>query len=345
MNRLLNFPLRTSVAPATIAMTVVLTVMACASEKAEFSTPTGKTASSLAPVKPADDGSALSNPFDRAKSQIPAAEGIPAASPQAGPVMDAKTQLRLLDAWDRKKNWMLNADRPQTGSGTEKEADPLAKLQGRRPTALERRMLEDDPAKVRRPASRSEKADYVWNDPASARDRQLKADSGSAGGRFGGQGKEVSADPTGVGSPWESAETERSPGDTETSGLRQNGFRGFRPGSLGESAARMDQVLSGGSALPGLQGGWATLANPGAGPTARIQSLLGGVSDAPVGVSGLFSAQAAEARPAAPPSFLQSSPPVGSSLGAPSAPATATRPARNLMQPQPNVLPFPTREF
>lgn len=344
MNRLLISPIRPHCAPATVVLAALLASMAQASEKAEFSTPTGKSASSLAPVKPADDGSALSNPFDRSKSQIPAADGGPTASPQAGPVMDAKTRLRLLDAWDRKQNWMLNADRPQTGPGTDKEADPVTKLQGHRPTALERRILEENPTKAKRSAGRSDKTDYVWNDPASDRDRQLKADGSAVGGRFGGLGKDGNGDPTGVGSPWDTSTSGKLMNDEDGSGFRQPGFNGFRSGSFDETAARMGQVLNGGSALPGLQGNWAALANQETGSAGRIQSLLGGAPNVVSGVAGLFTAPA-ETRLATPPAFLQSSTPGVSGLGSPLAPAPAPRPEHTIMQPQPNVLPFPSRDF
>ena len=350
MNRLLISPIRPNASAATFALAALLTTTAYASEKAEFSAPTGKSASSLAPVKPSDEGFGLKNSFGSSQSQTPVVDLGHAGGSQTAPTLDAKTWAKVRDIWDRKRNWILNDDRNQAGTGNEKEKDPFDEARGHHRTVLEKRIMEDDPTKAKRSGNRSDKVDYVWSDPASDRARQLHPDASSASAtiisgpdRDGPDGTRAN-----FSSPFDAAKAESLSGDRDASAATTGDRRDFRAGSLADSAARMQQVLGGGSALQASQSGWASFAEVGGGRNShlqQLQGLLSGGSVAPSGLAGAFGSPASGARSPAPPAFLQSAPAAGAGQFSPLASPVPARPGRSVIQPTPNVLPFPTRDF
>src|SRR5262249_48626459 len=135
MHRPLNF--RNGTGRAILALAAgFMAFAATASEQADFSAPTGKTASSLAPVRPQDLETDFQRLFGPSESKRSSSVTIPPSfSPQTGPLIDSKTRAKLLQEWDRKKNWLLNGSNKQSELGRDKEEDPFEEVVGKNRTA------------------------------------------------------------------------------------------------------------------------------------------------------------------------------------------------------------------
>ncbi|HTH46665.1 MAG TPA: hypothetical protein VMB21_04075 [Candidatus Limnocylindria bacterium] len=325
-----------------------------ASEQADFSAPEGKTTSSLTPVRPQDLENDFKKFFDRSASKSAPMDVSPTYGPPSTsqmPVIDSKTRSRILNEWDKKKNWLLNGSAKKEAFEKDKkdEDDPFEEVSGRTRTALEKHILGDDAEGKAEKARglRQMKKNNEESDPSSAGDQA--ADEKDPSGTSSRNGPEKEASKAYFSDPFN-----RTVGDKKKS----ENFIAFGQKAEKEevaetpaaasarSSARLEQAFATPNSLTGPAGPspLAGVADPLSQRSTHLDDLhniLGrdpGSASTVAGILGGFgSVRASLAAPAAaPPSSF--SPPVF-------VPAPAPRRAEPIMQAQPTILPRPVRDF
>jgi hypothetical protein len=347
---------------ATLALAAgFLAFTASASEQADFSQPSGKTASSLAPVRPRD----LENEykiFDRPASK--GSSSSVAMPPSTGPqqnatVIDAKTRARLLQEWDRKKNWLLNGSSKQVEPGQEKEEDPFEEVVNSRRTLLEKRFLADDSdgkkdrqKEIRRKHDQDNNGEDPSGAPDQFSDEKLQSSNTSrSGSEKGGSDKEASR--AYFTDPFVRANVSKKSDRMFGSARREDDDKDkdkdkdateSQAAMAARSAARIGQIFSqpnaaaGPAGSSGLTGATEPLGQRNT-HLDDLRNILGRDPNAVSSVAGVLGTFASS-RPAAP------APAPVSTFSQPPAfiPAPVKRPEL-IMKPQPTILPRPTRDF
>lgn len=354
---------RAPLALAVACMAFTLT----ASEKVEITAPTGKPSASLTPIRPQD----LENNFKifgRSESKTSGGGGgveLPPTQsfrPDNGPVLDAKTRSRLLQEWDKKKNWLLNGSARQAELGQDKDSskdeDPFEQISGHHRTVLEKHILgldaEGKQAKEqesRRLKKQDDEADASGNADQAVDDEKLSGISTRSGLSKGGSDRENSdkeASRALFTDPFKREASDKQK-NSDSSIFAQKAEKEDATETPAESssrsAARMGQIFG----QPAANSPGASAQSPITASTDAfgrqnshrddLHSILGRDPSAPSSVAGILggfaSSRPAVAAPAPLPAFSQ---PVF-------VPAPQPRRQEPVMEAQPFILPKPTRDF
>jgi hypothetical protein len=366
---------RTSVVPAVLAVAGLLASTPALADKAvraNVVAPTEKNESSLAPLKPSETGSELDRLFNpRSKSELPGFDLPASGSGQESPKLDAKTKRGLMEAQDKKRNWMATAqekaserkdkdgaDDKGKGKGEERSDRPRSEFekQLQAEEELERGRRQDPSRKQQgqpsgRKGSPDDDLEMVDDRPGSRfgkTDASIKDGGPGPGPSAGGFGRAIFSDPSSVFQSPASGETPtgflNAPSNTDPDGFRRSA-----------SADRVDQMIGApaGAATSG-PGRASPSASPGANPygefgaprTTRAQQFQAILDNTPSSASAApianpVSAQKTFGSPSAAPL-----PSLGSGLFTPAAsPFSPTRSSAPIMKPQPGILPLPSRGF
>ncbi len=335
--------------------------------RANIVAPTDKNESSLAPLKPSETGSELDRLFNpRSKANLPGFDLPPSASGQESPKLDAKTKRGLMEAQDKKRNWMATAQEKASERKDKDGADDKGKGEPRsdRPkTEFEKQLqAEEDLDRGRRQdptrkqqgqhkGSADDDLEMVDDRPGSRfgkSDASIKDGGPGSTPSAGGFGRAIFSDPSSVFQSPASGEAPtgflNAPSNTDPDGFRRSA-----------SAERVDQMIGApnGAATSG-PGRASPSASPGANPygesgaprTTRAQQFQAILDNTPssassASVANPVSAQKTFGSPSAAPL-----PSLGSGLFNP-APSqfSPTRSTAPIMRPQPGILPLPSRGF
>ncbi len=338
-----------------------------ASEKAEITAPTGKPSSSLAPIRPQDLDNGFKI-FGRSESKSSGGGGgvdLPPTQsfrPENGPVLDAKTRSRLLQEWDKKKNWLLNGSAKQAELGQDKDSgkddDIFEQISGHHRTVLEKHILGLDAdgkrakeQESRRLKKQDDEADASGNADQAVDDQMISGTSprnglDKGGSDKGGSDKEASrayfTDPF-------KRETPDKKNSSDSSIFAQKAEKedvAETPAEMSHrSAARMGQIFGQPAAnSPGTSAQSPISASTDAfgrqnAHRDEMHNSLGRDPSAPSGVAGILggfaSSRPMAAAPAPLPAFSQ---PVF-------VPAPQPRRQEPAVEAQPMILPKPTRDF
>lgn len=370
--------LRDARTPAVLAVLGFLALTPALADKAVRANvvePTEKNQSSLAPLKPSETRSELDRLFGpRPKADLPGFDLPPSGSGQESPKLDAKTKRDLMEAQDKKRNWMATAQE-KTSERQEDAANDNGKGNGKgkgeprsdRPKSEFEKQLQaeedldrgrrQDPTRKQQglPGGRQGSADghleRVDDRPGSG---QGKSDASIQDGgpgstpSAGGFGRALFSDPSSAFQSPASGEAPtgflNAPSNTDPDGFRRSA-----------SADRVDQMIGAptgaaksgpGRASPGASPGADRYGESGAPRTTRAQRFQAILDNTPTSasaasVAGPVSAQKTFGSPSA---ATLPSPGSGLFNPAPSqfSPNRSTAP---LMKPQPGILPLPSRGF
>ena len=368
--------LRDARTPAVLAVLVVaghlaLTpALADKAVRANVVAPTEKNESSLAPLKPSETGSELDRLFGtRPKADLPGFDLPPSGSGQDSPKLDAKTKRGLMEAQEKKRNWMATAQEKASERKDKDDANDKGKGEPRsdRPKSEFEKQLQaeedldrgrrQDPTRKRqgqpggRKGSPDDDLEMVDDRPGSRfgkSDASIKDGGPGTTPSGGGFGRAIFSDPSSAFQSPASGEAPtgflNAPSNTDPDGFRRSA-----------SADRVDQMIGApnGAATSG-PGRASPSASPGANPygesgaprTTRAQQFQAILDNTPssattASVANPVSAQKAFGSPSAAPL-----PSLGSGLFNP-APSqfSPTRSTAPIMRPQPGILPLPSRGF
>lgn len=369
--------LRDARTPAVLAVLAVAGLLALTPARADKAVranivaPTEKNESSLAPLKPSETGSELDRLFNpRSKSELPGFDLPPSGSGHESPKLDAKTKRGLMEAQDKKRNWMATAQEKASERKDKDGADDKGKGEPRsdRPkTEFEKQLQAEedldrgrrqDPTRKQqgqpggRKGSPDDDLEMVDDRPGSRfgkSDASFKDGGTGSTPSAGGFGRAIFSDPSSVFQSPASAEVPtgflNAPSNTDPDGFRRSA-----------SADRVDQMIgapAAGAATSG-PGRASPSASPGANPygefgapratrAQQFQAILENTpsSAAAAPVASPLSAQKTFGSPSASPL-----PSLGSGLLNPApSPFSPTRSSAPIMKPQPGILPLPSRGF
>ena len=352
MHRPLN--LLTGSGRATLALAAgCMAFTAVASEPVEITAPTDKTTSSLTPLgaKQEWNNEFKTTVFGRSESRGSASVDMPQSfGPRTGPVIDSKTRTKLLQEWDKKKNWLLNG-RSTPELGQDKEADPFEELSGKHQTLLEKHILGVDAEgkETKDKESRRQKKNDADEDPSASSDQTAEERSLSGAPSQNGSDKDKGKDNSRAyfSDPFNRATPDKKDKDSSLFGNKdkKDDAEETAAAAQARSAARMGQIFALPSSGPGSS---APSALSGvAGPLSQrsthlddLHSILGrdpGAASSVAGILGGF----ASSRP-----FVAAPAPASTfALPAPVAPFVPQRRSEPIMKPQPSVLERPVRDF
>ncbi len=347
---------------ATLALAAgLMAFTAGAWEKVDYSATTNQTASSLAPIHPRDIEKEISI-FGHSDSRGPSS-GValpPSYSPPQNALqIDSKTRARILQEWDRKKNWLISGSNKLSEAGKEKEEDPFEEVVNSRRTALEKRFLnsDSDGKQDRQKETRRQKDQDNADDPSAtpdqlSDDKMLSSTSSRKGSGKGGADKDASqayfSDPFeranvskksagGFGSGRQDDKDKDQDADKDTSDTQA--------AIAARSAARIGQIFSLPNAFTGPSGpsAFSSVTEPfGQRNTHQddLRNILGRDPNAISSVAGVLGSFASS-RPAA------LAPARVSTFSQQPFFTPAPQPKRPdlIMQAQPGVLPRPVRDF
>ncbi len=365
--------LRDARTPVVLAVAGLLALSPARADKAvraNIVAPTEKNESSLAPLKPSETGSELDRLFNpRSKADLPGFDLPPSGSGQESPKLDAKTKRGLMEAQDKKRNWMATAQEKASERKDKDDANDKGKGEPRsdRPKSEFEKQLQaeedldrgrrQDPTRKQqgqpggRKGSPDDDLERVDDRPGS---RFGKGDASSKDGgpgstpSAGGFGRAIFSDPSSAFQSPASGEAPtgllNAPSNTDPDGFRRSA-----------SADRVDQMIGAptgaaasgpGRASPSASPGANHYGEFGAPRTTRAQQFQAILDNTPSSASAASVANPAAAQKTFGSPSAASLPPLGSGLFNP-APSqfSPTRSTAPIMKPQPGILPLPSRGF
>jgi len=375
--------LRDARTPVVLAVAGLLALSPARADKAvraNIVAPTEKNESSLAPLKPSETGSELDRLFGpRPKADLPGFDLPPSGSGQESRKLDAKTRKGLMEAQDKKRNWMATAqekasERKDKDAANDKDKGKGEPRSDRPKSEFEKQLQAEEDLDRGRRQDPTRKQQGLLGGRKGSSDGDLERVDDRPGSRYGksdasiqdggpgttssagGFGRALFSDPSSAFQAPESGEAPtgflNAPSNTDPDGFRRSA-----------SADRVDQMIGAptgaatsgpGRASPGASPGAGPGAGPGANPygefgaprTTRAQQFQAILDNTPSSASSASVASPVSAQKTFGSPSAATLPSLGSGLFNPApSQVSPNRSTAPLMRPQPGILPLPSRGF